>query len=254
MKIKIYIVAYRDPAALDANLSSLYASDLCGIQPEVFVINNHSDFRMQNAYPVSVLHNTLRPDRSVGNLSQNWNQALLLGFGDLEAPEADVVVCAQDDTVWNQDWLPTLINNHQSYGFYTCGLGDSLVSYTPHAVRYIGLWDERFSVLAYHEADYFLRAAKHYQNLSSINDPGHGRVLNPTPDIMQRPDVTAERAGVVEHRVPYAEAARRLFDAKWAVDPKNWTPELLANIPDGMIEAVVESAEECPGECIFIEA
>src|ERR1700704_3495884 len=30
--------------------------------------------------------------------------------------------------------------------------------------------------------------------------------------------------------------------------------EGLANIPDGMLDAVVESAEECPGECIFIEA
>ncbi len=30
--------------------------------------------------------------------------------------------------------------------------------------------------------------------------------------------------------------------------------EGLANIPDGMLEATIESAEECPGECIFIEA
>jgi ferredoxin len=29
--------------------------------------------------------------------------------------------------------------------------------------------------------------------------------------------------------------------------------EGLANIPDGQLDAVVESAEECPGECIFIE-
>lgn len=28
----------------------------------------------------------------------------------------------------------------------------------------------------------------------------------------------------------------------------------LANIPDNLLDAVVESAEECPGECIFIEA
>jgi ferredoxin len=27
----------------------------------------------------------------------------------------------------------------------------------------------------------------------------------------------------------------------------------LANIPDNLLDAVVESAEECPGECIFIE-
>ena len=30
--------------------------------------------------------------------------------------------------------------------------------------------------------------------------------------------------------------------------------EGLANIPDVMLDSVVESAEECPGECIFIEA
>jgi len=27
----------------------------------------------------------------------------------------------------------------------------------------------------------------------------------------------------------------------------------LANIPDGQLDGVIESAEECPGECIFIE-
>ena len=27
----------------------------------------------------------------------------------------------------------------------------------------------------------------------------------------------------------------------------------LAAIPDGMLDDVIESAEECPGECIFIE-
>jgi ferredoxin len=29
--------------------------------------------------------------------------------------------------------------------------------------------------------------------------------------------------------------------------------EGLANIPDALLEAVIESAEECPGECIYIE-
>jgi ferredoxin len=29
--------------------------------------------------------------------------------------------------------------------------------------------------------------------------------------------------------------------------------EALADIPDGMLDSVVEAAEECPGECIFIE-
>tara|TARA_B110000438_G_C15740826_1_gene618375 strand:+ start:58 stop:366 length:309 start_codon:yes stop_codon:yes gene_type:complete len=30
-------------------------------------------------------------------------------------------------------------------------------------------------------------------------------------------------------------------------------PEGLANVPENQIEAVIESAEECPGECIFLE-
>jgi ferredoxin len=30
--------------------------------------------------------------------------------------------------------------------------------------------------------------------------------------------------------------------------------EGMAIIPDGQLDAVIESAEECPGECIFIEA
>jgi ferredoxin len=29
--------------------------------------------------------------------------------------------------------------------------------------------------------------------------------------------------------------------------------DALADIPDGMLDSVVEAAEECPGECIFIE-
>ena len=29
--------------------------------------------------------------------------------------------------------------------------------------------------------------------------------------------------------------------------------EGMAEIPDGLLDAVIESADECPGECIFIE-
>lgn len=28
----------------------------------------------------------------------------------------------------------------------------------------------------------------------------------------------------------------------------------LADVPDGLLDAVIESADVCPGECIFIEA
>ena len=29
--------------------------------------------------------------------------------------------------------------------------------------------------------------------------------------------------------------------------------DALASVPDGQIDAVIESADDCPGECIFIE-
>lgn len=35
--------------------------------------------------------------------------------------------------------------------------------------------------------------------------------------------------------------------------PKYQMGEGLANVPDSLISDVIESAEECPGECIFIE-
>ncbi len=43
--------------------------------------------------------------------------------------------------------------------------------------------------------------------------------------------------------------AEKLFDG--SNNPAG--AEGMARIPDGNIEAVIEAAEECPGECIFIE-
>lgn len=36
-------------------------------------------------------------------------------------------------------------------------------------------------------------------------------------------------------------------------EPKLKMAQGLANVPDNLLEAVVEAADECPGECIFIE-
>ena len=43
--------------------------------------------------------------------------------------------------------------------------------------------------------------------------------------------------------------AEKLFDG--TANPAG--AEGMARIPDGGLERVIESAEECPGECIFIE-
>lgn len=36
-------------------------------------------------------------------------------------------------------------------------------------------------------------------------------------------------------------------------EPKHKMKAGLADVPDRLLEAVIESADECPGECIFIE-
>ena len=41
----------------------------------------------------------------------------------------------------------------------------------------------------------------------------------------------------------------RLFDG--ADNPAG--AEGMARVPEGQLEAVIEAAEECPGECIFLE-
>lgn len=35
--------------------------------------------------------------------------------------------------------------------------------------------------------------------------------------------------------------------------PKYQMAEGMANVPDNLLDAVIEAVEECPGECIFIE-
>ena len=57
--------------------------------------------------------------------------------------------------------------------------GDNFISYTPQAIRRIGLWDERYCGISSQEMDYFIRAFKYHREGSSINDYYHDLVLNP---------------------------------------------------------------------------
>jgi len=181
MKIKLYIVTYNHQEYLDKNLSSLFQSDMKSHDVEVFIINNHSNFFMKDEYleKVTVLHNSLRPDWSTGHLTRNWNQAIINGFQDIDNPDCDIVVHAQDDLEWSPGWVNFLVFNHQIYDFINIGTGDAVCSYTPQAIKKIGLWDERFCAIGYHVADYHVRAVKYNSEKSSINDIGHGRVWNP---------------------------------------------------------------------------
>lgn len=51
---------------------------------------------------------------------------------------------------------------------------------------------------------------------------------------------------LLDDGLAYVKDANKVYN-----DPAG--SEGLADIPEGELEGVIESAEECPGECIFIE-
>lgn len=180
--IKVYIVTYRRPEVLNSTLDRLFNhTDFQAIpDTEVNIINNHSEFVLNEEFvgKVNVIHNNTRPDWDTGNLAQNWNQALLHGFVNLNNPAAKIVTTMQNDIVLDSSWATNLLKLHQKYTFVTGQLGDNIVSYRPEAVKKIGMWDERFITPANKEADYYIRALIYNKEKSMINDTIHGRLLN----------------------------------------------------------------------------
>tara|TARA_R110002020_G_scaffold314075_3_gene529358 strand:+ start:176 stop:1069 length:894 start_codon:yes stop_codon:yes gene_type:complete len=179
--LKIYIVTYKRSDILNDTLTHLFNSDFSTLgNTEVNVINNHTSFYLEDRFKdrVNVLHNVLRPDWSNGNLAENWNQALLNGFKSLSRPDCEYLVTMQNDTVVHPEWCQNLLKMHEKYDFIVGRYGDNLVSYTPEAVRKIGIWDENFYGIQYKEADYWIRALAFNKDKSCINDTLHGLELN----------------------------------------------------------------------------
>lgn len=228
MKIKHFIVTYKNALLLEQCIRSILNTDAGEHQREIFVINNHSQFSLPDdlGSRVSVIHNAARPDFSTGHLSRNWNQSLILGFESLTAPKADIVICSQNDSIFAPNYLSQLIARHATFDIITQGIGDNAVSYTPAGVRQVGLWDERFCNIGYQEADYFLRLAKYLRGKASINDVFHGRVLNPIPDIIITQGETGFKRGDPAHMASMAFHAhsRKMFLRKWNLrDPEKWS-------------------------------
>lgn len=180
MIINLYIVTYRNHIGLNECLQSLSETIIPNnVKLSINVINNHSDFIIDNKFTVNIIHNSARPDFSTGHLSRSWNQAILHGFKKLSNPIADIVVTCQVDSIFNKNWLIRLIQEHQKYNFITAGWGDAFMGFTPAAIKSIGLFDERFCNIVHQECDYFTRALIFNKDKSSINDFHHGKVLNP---------------------------------------------------------------------------
>ncbi len=172
-KIKLFINTYNRPDALNKTLERLFFTDFVNFKnTEVVVINNHSNFFIKEKFKnkVTVLNNETRPDWSQGNLSESWNQCLLFGFKSLVSPDSEIVAHIQDDCSLHTNWCSNLLQMHKKYDFVFGSLGDNFVSYTPNAVKQIGLWDENFCGIQYKEADYCIRALIFLKDKSIIND------------------------------------------------------------------------------------
>ena len=197
--MKIYIVTYRRSDILNDTLEKLFSSDFSeALNTEVNIINNHTEFYLKPEYEekVNVLHNVLRPDWSNGNLAENWNQALINGFKDLNKPDAEYVVTMQNDTSVHPNWYSNLMKMHEKFNFVVGQYGDNLVSYTPDSVKKIGIWDENFFGVQYKEADYWLRALIFNKEKSCINDTLHGIELNNSQALVL--DTTVDRNFIEE--------------------------------------------------------
>jgi len=194
MKIKVYIVTYKNDRVLALNLDSLKNSDLMEHQHQITIINNHSEFGIdidsynKDWFNLKVVHNDVRPDFSTGYLARDWNFALVDGFQKLHEPDCDIVVACQNDTVFFPDWVSHLLKYHEVYNFVHFGIGDNFMSWTPDGVRKIGLFDERYCATGHQELDYFNMAVLLNPDGTSINDKhGHSNghwncVLDETKD------------------------------------------------------------------------
>lgn len=225
MKAKLYILTYNNEQHLNEGLSTLFAADLSQHELQVHIINNHTNFVLRDEFKdkVTVLHNVLQPDFGTGHTSRNWNQGLIHGFKDLNNPDCDLVILAQDDTYYQPDWLNLLYKVHFELGhhFFCVGAGDMLHSYTPTAVKKVGLWDERFSAICFMEHDYFIRAAMYLGNTASVNDIGHMVGLysfNQIPfatSIAVNPQRNDHKLNLGRERGKFDNPFRELFKAKW---------------------------------------
>lgn len=173
MKIRQYIVTYKNPIVLHDCIDSIFRglSDEELSMLELNIINNHSHFVLDSTYAkhIKVHHNSLRPDSSTGHLARDWNAALVNGFEDLKNPACDIVILAQHDVQFKPNYIRTLIKLHERYDMIQFGKGDSCISFTPQAIRRIGLFDERFNNIGYQEEDYFIRAKTYHADRVSIN-------------------------------------------------------------------------------------
>lgn len=263
MKIKQYIVTYNNPLQINSCLYSIF-NNLSTVELDyldLYVINNHSNLQIQSEYldKITILNNDLRPDFSTGHLSRNWNQAIINGFQNLNEPDCDIVITNQDDTRFKSNYINSLINLHKTYDLIQFGWGDNMISYTPNAIKKIGLWDERFCNIGYQEADYLTRTFIYLNDQSTINDFSHNRLHNSLPqnewviDII--PTGNARNESYHHKSSLFHPHSKHMFKFKWEIDPDRGFKDvvgLTSKTPSFILYPYFEKDIETLNEQFFI--
>jgi hypothetical protein len=232
MNIKVYIVTYKNDAVLKNCLESLRDSDV-----QVSVVNNYwpDNLSWVEDYNCRLITNMTRPPFSTGHLARNWNECLVDGFQDLDNPQADIIVCCQNDVVFKPGWIDLLKKNIDKYSFITYGAGDAACAYRPEALQSAGLWDERYANIGHQENDYFLKQFLYNRSGSSINDHCHRHLSNPISVvdsiIYDMPSGWNRKEPTHLASMEYHKLACDLFHKKWSL---TFDKICDATVPEGL--------------------
>jgi len=159
MKIRHYIVTYKNEDLLKRGLDIINSQPIPeGVEYEIYVINNYGYLKPMPDNNFIGLNNVIRLDESTGHLARSWNQALILGFENLDNPACDIVILSQGDCVFKDGYLDRVIKAHEKYDFLQQGRGDEFHSYKAEHIKKAGMWDERFCGIGFQELEYFYRS------------------------------------------------------------------------------------------------
>jgi hypothetical protein len=222
MKVSIFVVTYKNENLLHTCLTSILHAVMQAPKQydiNITVLNNFETLTLSEEFKeIKIINNNARPSFSTGHLARSWNQCILHGIKDIENPDCDVLVLAQNDTVFEPEFFTECDILLNKYKYIQVGCGDELQIMTPESIKAIGIYDERFCNIGFQEADYFLRAILLYKDNVSINDTFHGRVHNPINNEML---ITNSQSGFIRKDLyhtmssKYHNISYRMFLYKW---------------------------------------
>lgn len=251
MKIRVYIVTYRRDDVLNLNLRTLWAGARHPEHLEVTIISNHPQVEVaeENRRPnLRILINATRHANSWGYLARDWNFAIIDAFKTWENPDGvDWCVLAQNDVEWLPGW-DTWLAGSKDLDLISQPVGDAVVALNIEAVRRVGLFDERFCTLHFHDIDFLNRAAVALRERAGIFDGHPGAQAgdwNSPGNVLIKTSATGfvEDDPTLHTRKSWLEM-RNLLISKWrfrSLDQAVNRPALVRRMKPG----------DLPKECLF---